>query len=161
MSKYNLARRNGCCSLISHSVMSNSLWSQGGSMPGFPVLQDLLEFAQIHVHWASDVISVTRFSLCLQSFPTSGSFPMSQLFASGSQSFGASASVLPVSTQDWFPLGWTVWFPCSPRDSQESSPIPQFESIVSNDHIPSYRYTSPDLTVPWLLGIYVIFHVLP
>ena len=55
--------------------------------------------------------SVTRFSFCLQSFPASGSFPMSQLFLSGGQSSGAlaSASVLPVNIQNWFPLGWTGW----------------------------------------------------
>ena len=51
------------------------------------------------------------FSSCLQSFPASGSFQMSQLFASGGQSIGvsASASVLPMNTQDWSPLGWTGW----------------------------------------------------
>ena len=55
--------------------------------------------------------SVIPFSSCLQSFPASGSFPMSQLFASGGQSIGvsASASVLPMNSQDWFPLGWTGW----------------------------------------------------
>ena len=53
--------------------------------------------------------SVTPFSSCLQSFPASGSFPVSQFFASGGQSTGASASVLPVNIQDWFPLGWTGW----------------------------------------------------
>ena len=55
--------------------------------------------------------SVIPFSSCLQSFPASGSFQMSQLFASGSQRFGisASASVLPKNIQDWFPLGWTGW----------------------------------------------------
>ena len=53
--------------------------------------------------------SVVPFSSCLQSFPASGSFPTSQLFASGGQSIGvsASASVLPINVQDWFPLGWT------------------------------------------------------
>ena len=53
--------------------------------------------------------SVIRFSTCPQSFPASGSFQMSQLFASGGQSIGVSAStsVLPMNTQDWFPLGWT------------------------------------------------------
>ena len=49
------------------------------------------------------------FSFCLQSFPASGSFPMDQLFSSGSQSIGVSASVLPVSIEDWFPLGLTGW----------------------------------------------------
>ena len=55
--------------------------------------------------------SVAPFSSCLQSFQTSRSFQMSQLFASGSQNIGvsASASVLPMNTQDWSPLGWTGW----------------------------------------------------
>ena len=55
--------------------------------------------------------SVVSFSSCPQSLPASGSFPMSQLFASDSQSIGVSAStsVLPVNTQDWSPLGWTGW----------------------------------------------------
>ena len=55
--------------------------------------------------------SVVPFSSCLQSFPASGSFPVSQLFASGGQSTGVSAStsVLPMNTQDWSPLGWTGW----------------------------------------------------
>ena len=70
--------------------------------------------------------SVIPFSSCLQSFPESGSFPMSQFFTSGGQSIGvsASASVLPMNIQDGL-----VGSPCSPRDSQESSPIPQFKSI--------------------------------
>ena len=55
--------------------------------------------------------SIIPFSSCLQSFPASGSFPMSQFFPSGGQSTGvsASASVLPMNIQDWFPLGWTGW----------------------------------------------------
>ena len=55
--------------------------------------------------------SVVPFSSCPQSVPASGSFQMSQLFASGGQSIGVSAlaSVLPVNTQDWSPLGWTGW----------------------------------------------------
>ena len=55
--------------------------------------------------------SVVPFSSCLQSFPESGSFQMSQFFASGNQNIGASASasVLPVNIQDWFPLGCTGW----------------------------------------------------
>ena len=55
--------------------------------------------------------SVFPFSSCLQSFPASGSFPMSQLFTWGGQSIGVSASVsvLPMNIQDWFPLGWTGW----------------------------------------------------
>ena len=63
----------------------------------------------------------------------SKSFLMSQLFTSGDQSIGASASasVLPVTIQDWFPLGFTGVISCSPRDSQEFSPTPQFKSISS------------------------------
>ena len=63
--------------------------------------------------WCHPAISssVVPFSSCPQSFPASGSSPMSQLFTWGSQSTGvsASASVLPVNTQDWFPSGWTGW----------------------------------------------------
>ena len=61
--------------------------------------------------WCHPTISssVIPFSSCLQSFPASGFFPISQFFASCGQSIGvsASASVLPINTQDWFPLGWT------------------------------------------------------
>ena len=63
--------------------------------------------------WCHPAISssVIPFSSCPQSFPASGSFQMSQFFAWGSQSIGvsASASVLPMNTQDWSPLGWTGW----------------------------------------------------
>ena len=63
--------------------------------------------------WCHPTIScsVIPFSSCLQSFPALGSFPISQLFASGGQSIGVSAStsVLPMNTQDWSPLGWTGW----------------------------------------------------
>ena len=63
--------------------------------------------------WCHPTISssVTPFSSCPQSFPASGSFPLSQFFASDGQSIGvsASASVLPMNIQDWFPLGWTGW----------------------------------------------------
>ena len=63
--------------------------------------------------WCHPTISssVVPFSSRLQSFPASGSFQMSQFFTSGSQNIGvsASASVLPMNIQDWFPLGWTGW----------------------------------------------------
>ena len=77
------------------------------STPGFLVLHCLLEFAQIHVHWVMDA---TPFSSCPQSFPTSGSFPVSWLFTSGDQSIGASASVLPVNIQGWFFFFRIDWF---------------------------------------------------
>ena len=89
--------------------------------------------------------SIVPFSSCLQSFPASGSFPVSQFFSSSGQSIGvsASASVFPMNIQDWFPLGWTVGSPRSPRDSQESSPTPQFKSI--NSSVLSFLY-NPTLT---------------
>ena len=84
------------------------------SMPGFPVLHHLLELSSNSCplsQWCHPTISssVVPFSSCLQSFPASGSFPMSQLFLSGGQSVGvsASASVLLMNIQEWFPLGWT------------------------------------------------------
>ena len=75
--------------------------------------QHIPESTQPHVHWVSDFIQsshpVATFSSCLQSFPVSGSFLMSQLFASGGQSIGASdsASFLLMNIQDWFSLGIT------------------------------------------------------
>ena len=90
-------------------------WPMDCSTPGFSVHHQLPELAQNHVHWVGDNIhptissSVIPFSFCLQSFPTSGSFPVSQFFESGGQSIGASASasVLPMNIQDWLPLGLT------------------------------------------------------
>ena len=79
-------------------------------MPGFPVLHHLPELAQTYVHWANDAIQpshpLTTFSFCPQSFSASGSFQMSWLFESGGQSIGvsASASVLLMNIQGWFPL---------------------------------------------------------
>ena len=79
------------------------------STPGFPVLYNLLQFAQTRVHWVDDAIQPVPFSSRLHSFPASGSFPISQLFASGGQSIGASASasVLPMNIQGWFSLWLT------------------------------------------------------
>ena len=94
--------------------------------------------------------SLVPFS-CPQSFPASGSFPITQFFTSGGQSIGvsASASVLSMNIQDWFPLGLTGWSPCTPRDPQESSPTPQFKSI--NSSALSFLY-GPTFTSTWLLG---------
>ena len=79
--------------------------------------------------------SVVPFSSCPQSLPASESFPMSQLFSWGGQSTGVSAlaSFLPKKSQGWSPsaLNGLVGSPCSPRNSQESSPTPQFKSINS------------------------------
>ena len=77
--------------------------------------------------------SVVPFSSCPQSLLGSESFPMSQLFTWGGQStkVSALASFPPNKSQGWS-SEWTVWNSCSPRDSQESSPIPQFKNINSS-----------------------------
>ena len=97
--------------------------------------------------WCHPTISssVVPFSSSLQSFPASGSFQINQFFASGDQSItvSASASVLPMNIQDWFPLGWTGWTSLLSKDSQESSPTPQFKGI--NSLVLSFLY-SPNLT---------------
>ena len=101
---------------FSCSVVSDSLWpheSQHARLfcpsPTAGVHSDSCPSSQ----WCHPDISssVTPFSSCPQSLPASESFPMSQLFAWGGQSIGvsASASVLPMNTQDWSPLGWTGW----------------------------------------------------
>ena len=79
---------------------------------GLPVHHQLLESTPLS-RWCHPTISssVVPFSSCPQSLPASGSFKMTQLFASGGQNIGVSvsASVLPMNTQDWSPLGWTGW----------------------------------------------------
>jgi len=74
--------------------------------------------------WCHPTISssVVPFSSHFQSFPASGSFPMSQFFSTGGQSIGvsASASVLPMNTQDWFPLGWTCWISLQSKGTLKS-----------------------------------------
>ena len=84
------------------------------SMPGFPVHYHLRELIQIHVHRVGDAIQPSRPLLSpfpAFNLPVSGSFQMSQFFASGGKSVGvwASSWVLPMNIQDWFPLGWTGW----------------------------------------------------
>ena len=86
--------------------------------------------------WCHPTISssVVPFSSCLQSFPASGSFPISQFFASGGQSIGlwASTSVLPMNTQDWSPLGWTGWVSLQSEGLSKVSPTPQFSAQLSS-----------------------------
>ena len=107
-----------CASSVqfSRSVLSDSLQPHGlqhtrppcpSPTPGIYSNSYPLSW-QCHPTIASSVIPL---SSCLQSFPASGSFQMSQLFASGGQSIGVSAStsVLPINIQNWFPLGWTGW----------------------------------------------------
>ena len=135
---------------FSCSVMSDSLWSHGlqdsrptcpSPTPGVYLSSCLLSW------WCHPAISssVVPFSSCLQSFPASWSFQMSQLFASDGQSIGVSAStsVLPMNTGTDLLQDGLVGSPCSLRDSQESFPTPQFKSIHSL--VLSFLY-SPTLT---------------
>ena len=97
---------------IRHSVVSDSLWPHGLQHARLPCpipAPRACSNSCPSSWWCRSPISssVVPFSSCLQSFPASGFFPMSQFFTSGGQSIGisASASVLPVNIQDWFPLG--------------------------------------------------------
>ena len=103
-------------SLFSRSVMSDSWQSHGLQCSRLPCPSPFPgACSNSHpLSWRSYptiLSSVIPFSSCLQSFPASGSFPMSQLFTSGGQSTGvsASASVLSMNIQDWFPVGLTGW----------------------------------------------------
>ena len=96
--------------------MSNSLWPHGLQHIRLPCPSPTPRACSnsypLSWWWHPAISSsVVPFSSCLQSFPASGSFQMSQLFASGGQSIrvSASASVLPINIQDWLPLGWTGW----------------------------------------------------
>ena len=124
---------------ISRSVVSDSLRPHESqhARPPRPsptprVHSDSLPLSQ----WCHPAISssVVPFSSCPQSLPASESFPMSQLFAWGGQGTGvsASASFLPKKSQRNLLQNGLVGSPCSPRDSQESSPTPQFKSINSS-----------------------------
>ena len=135
---------------FSHSAMSDSLWPYGLQhvRPSCPSpTPGVYSNSCPSSRWCHPAISssVVPFSSHLWSFPASGTFQMSQLFTSGGQSIGVSAStsVLPIKTQDWFPYGWTGGSLCSSRDSQESSPTPQYKSI--NSSALSFLY-SPTLT---------------
>ena len=135
---------------FSHSVVSDSLRPHELQhvRPPYPS-------PTIRVHpnpyplsrWCHSTISssVMPFSSCLQSFPASGSFPMSQLFESGGQSIGVSAStsILPMNTQDWSPLGWTGWISLQSKGLSRVFPTPQFKSI--NSSVLSFL-NSPTLT---------------
>ena len=99
---------------FSCSVLSNSLRPYGLQHTWLPCPSPIpraFSNSCASSRWCHATISssVVPFSSCLQSFPASGSFPMSQFFSSGGQSIGASASVLPMNIQDWFPLEFTGW----------------------------------------------------
>ena len=103
----------GCCCSVTQSCLT-LCDPMPCSMPGLPVLLHLPEFAQVHVHcnqWCHLAISSSDalFPFCPQSFPASGTLPVSHLFASNDQNTEASAlaSVLPVNIQGWSPLRLT------------------------------------------------------
>ena len=146
----------GLVQLLSHVWLFATPWTAAHqSSLSLTDSWSLLKLMSIELVMPSNhLILCHSLSSCLPSFPASGSFLMSQFFASGGQSIGASAPalVLPMNIQDWFPLDWLVWSPCSPRDSQESSPAPQFKSInswalilflVSNSHIHTWLLEKP------------------
>ena len=98
--------------LFSHSVVSDPLWPHGLQHTRLPCPSPFPGVCSNSCPlswWCHPTIpsSVSLFSFCLQSFPVSGSFPMSQLSTSGGWSIGASASVFPMNIQGWFPLGLT------------------------------------------------------
>ena len=92
--------------------------------------------------WCHPTISPSNvpFSFCLQSFPASGSFPKSQFFTSDGQRIGvsASASVLPVNIQDWFPLGWTGWISLQPKG---------LSRFFSNTTVQKHQFFSTQLSL--------------
>ena len=144
---------------FSHSVVSDSLWSHGlqHTRPPCPsptpgVHPNLCPLSQ----WCHPIISssVIPFSSCSQSFPESGSFPMSQLFTWGGQSIGVSAStsVLSMNTQDWSPLGWTGWISLQSKEPSRvfsNTTIQKHQffraqlSLQSNSHIHTWPLEKP------------------
>jgi len=134
--------------LSSVQLLSNVPWlcnPMNRSTPGLPVHHQLPEYPNPCPlsQWCHATISssVIPFSSCPQSSPASGSFQMSQLFASGSQSIGvsASASVHPMNTKDWYPLGWTGWI------SLQSKGLSR---VVSNTTVQKHQFfgTQPSLS---------------
>ena len=126
--------------------MSDSLWSHGlqhARVPCPSPTPGAHSNSCPSSRWCHPTISssVVPFSSCFQSFSASGSFPISQLFTSDGQSIGvsASASVLPMNIQVWFPLGLTSLISLQPK-SLESYSAPQFEGI--NSLVPSLLYGS-------------------
>ena len=136
------------------------------SMPGFSVHHQLPELAQIHVHRVSDAIQPSYplsspFSSCLQPSPASESFLSSQLFTSGGQSITASASalILPMNIQDWFPWGLTGWISLQSKGLKSLLLHHSWKaSILQHSAFYLVQLSHPYMTtgnsVIWLLGIY-------
>ena len=124
----------------------------------FTLSRGLLKFIE-SVMLSNHLILAAHFSSCSQSFPASGSFPVSWLFTSSSQNITAEATVLPVNIQGWFLLGLTGLICCSPRDSQESSLAPQFknpmDSMKKALSIPDAKCQLPTAGVPRTLPVWV------
>ena len=98
----------------------------------FTIYQSLLKLMSIELVMPSNHFILCRPLLLLPSnFPSIRVLSSELAFALGGQIIGALASALPINIQGWFPLGLTVWSPCWPRDSQESSPASQFRGINS------------------------------
>ena len=99
--------------------------------------------------WCHPTISssATPFSSCPQSFPASGSLPMSQFFASGSQITGVSASVLPMNIQDWFPLGWTGWISLQSRG---------LSTVFSNTTVQKHQFFGTQLSLEFNSHIHTL-----
>ena len=140
---------------FSRSVVSHSLWPHGlqHARPPCPSpTPGVYSNSWPLSRWCHPTIScsVVPFPSCLQSFPASGSFPMSQFFTSGGQSIGvsASASVLPMKIEDriWFPLGWLVWSPCSPRDYVFSSTTVQKHPFLGTQFFFMVQLSHPCMT---------------
>ena len=114
------------------------------STPALPVHHQLPESTQIHVHWVGDAIQSSHplsfpFYSCPQSFPVSRSFQMNQLFISGGQRVGVSAStsVLPMNTQDRSSFGWTGWI------SLQSKGLSR---VFSNTTVQKHQFFSAQLS---------------
>ena len=128
---------------FSRSVMSDSLQSHGLQHARLPCpTPGACSKSYPSSRWChpTNSSSVVPFSSCPQSFPASGSFEMIQLFASGGQSIGVSAStsVLPMNTQDWSPLGWTGWI------SLESKGLSR---VFSNTTVQKHQFFSTQLSL--------------
>ena len=114
----------------------------------FTISQSLLKLMSVELMPSSQLILCHPFFSCLQSFLASGSLPVSQLFVSGDQSTGPSASVLPMNIEDWFLLRLIGLISC-PKNSQEPSPAPQFQSISSSPFSLLYSPTCTSIKVSW------------
>ena len=129
-------------------------------MSGFPVLHYLPDFVQAHVHWIGDAIQPfypllpTSPPAFLQSFPASGSFSMNWLFTTGGQSTGASALVLPMNVQGWFPLWLTGLIFLLSKGLVEFSPAPQFKaSILQQSAFFMVQFSHPYMTTGKIIAL--------